>query len=122
MVKDLPVVFSALSDRTRFQVVASLRARELSAGELASRCAVSAPAMSRHLRVLRKAGMIELAQSTNADDARLRVYRLRARPFLSLAEWAEHMQGVWADRLEGFKTYADTRAAASRKLQRGRQK
>lgn len=114
MVNELPAVFSALSDRTRFAVVDCLARKPLSAGELAKRCAASAPAMSRHLRVLRKSGVIEVAEAgEELQDARLRVYRLRPQPFYNLAEWAERMQALWQDRLEGFKVHAEARAAKS---------
>src|SRR5579883_887975 len=121
MVNNLPAVFSALSDQTRFAVVDCLTRNPLSAGELAKRCAASAPAMSRHLRVLRKAGVIEVAEAgEEIQDARLRVYRLRPQPFHGLAEWAERMQAFWQDRLEGFKVHAEGRAAQTASQKRRR--
>lgn len=108
MVNELPLVFSALSDPTRLQAVTSLRKHELSAGELAQVCNASPPAMSRHLRVLRKAGIIEVTPADRTqDDARLRVYRLRPEVFFSVAEWAAHMRAFWRDQLYEFKHYAE---------------
>src|SRR5262249_42251962 len=93
MVNQLADTFVALADPTRFQVVQMLRGRELSAGEIAARCAISGPALSRHLRVLRRTGLVEVAQSERAElDARLRVYRLRPERFQSAENWLHETQ------------------------------
>ena len=109
MVNDLGSTLAALADPTRFQVVGLLLTSELSAGELASKCSVSGPALSRHLRVLRKTGLVEVVQSHHRtdQDARLRVYRLRPEQFLSVKEWIEHMEKLWAGQLRAFKAYAE---------------
>src|SRR5215471_15995573 len=104
MVNQLGVAFSALADPTRLRVVEALRGRELCAGELAASCSMSGPAMSRHLRILRKSGLIESVQTQRAEqDARLRVYRLRPEPFRSVQSWVEHMQAFWTEQLSAFK-------------------
>jgi len=120
MVNDLSGIFAALADPTRLRVVDLLRAQQLSAGDLADRCSMSPPAMSRHLRTLRHWGMVEVANTERSDDARLRVYRLRAEPFRSLSGWVEHMQAFWEDQLGGFKTYAERKPARKRKGRKGR--
>jgi DNA-binding transcriptional ArsR family regulator len=108
VVNQLSATFAALSDPTRFQVIEMLRRKELCAGELASQCSASAPAMSRHLRILRKTGLIEVVPAQRVeDDARLRVYRLRPEPFLSVKDWADHMQAFWTGQLTAFKSYAE---------------
>src|SRR5215468_8095625 len=100
--------FSALAEPTRLRVIELLGGRDLSAGELASKCSASGPAMSRHLRVLRKSGFIEVVQTPRAEkDARLRVYRLRPEQFSSLKNWVDTMQRVWNRRLGAFKEYAE---------------
>jgi DNA-binding transcriptional ArsR family regulator len=110
MVNQLEATFAALADPTRFRVVQALRGGDKCAGELAASCSMSAPAMSRHLRVLRKTGLIEVVQTERAhEDARLRVYRLRPEPFLSVKEWVEHMQAFWTGQLNAFKAYAENR-------------
>jgi len=110
MVNQLPDTFVALADPTRFQVVQMLRGRELSAGEIAARCAISGPALSRHLRVLRRTGLVEVVQSERAElDARLRVYKLRPEPFLSVKHWIDEMQAFWTGQLAAFKSYAEGR-------------
>jgi DNA-binding MarR family transcriptional regulator len=61
--------------------------------------------MSRHLRVLRLGGLIE--EEHGGVDARLRVYRLRPRPFQELRRWAENIEAFWADQLESFRKHAE---------------
>jgi DNA-binding transcriptional ArsR family regulator len=108
LVNHLTTTFAALADPTRFRVVEILCTRDLPAGELASQCSVSGPAMSRHLRVLRRTGLVEVVHAQAAeDDARLRIYRLRRDPFLSVGDWVDQMRGFWASQLNAFKTYAE---------------
>ena len=99
---------SALADPTRRQVVDLLRERPRRAGELAAAFDVSAPAISRHLRVLRTRGLIE--EEPSPQDARLRVYRLRPEPFRDLQGWLEEVEGFWSEQLESFKAAAESRA------------
>lgn len=77
-----------------------LRVGPRRAGELASAVAMSGPAMSRHLRVLRATGLVEAA--TLDGDARVRVYRLRSEPFLALRAWLDQVEAFWADQLGSF--------------------
>lgn len=115
------ITFSALADSTRFQVVEALRNRELCAGELAEKCSMSGPAMSRHLRVLRRNGLVEVVQTQLMDrDARLRVYRLRMEPFRSLKDWAERMQTFWTSQVSAFKSYAEGHLARKGKHEQHR--
>jgi DNA-binding transcriptional ArsR family regulator len=74
-VSHLDGTLAALADPTRRRVVDMLRGGPRRAGEIADAFRVSAPALSRHLRVLRTHGLVEEARI--ADDARVRVYRLR---------------------------------------------
>lgn len=62
--------------------------------------------MSRHLRILRASGLVETLTS-DAPDARLRVYRLRPEPFVSLKDWVDHMHAFWTGQLASFKSYAE---------------
>jgi DNA-binding transcriptional ArsR family regulator len=112
--------FAALADPTRFRVVDMLHGKDLSAGEIASRCDVSGPAMSRHLRVLRKSGLVEVVQTPRAEeDARLRVYRLRPEPFLSLKDWVDQMQRFWTGQLSAFKAYTEQKHQQKRPRRKG---
>jgi DNA-binding transcriptional ArsR family regulator len=101
-VKHIDSTLSALADPTRRRVVDLLRERPRRAGELAARAQTSAPAMSRHLRVLRTSGLVEAELSE--DDARARVYRLRAERLRGLYEW---LGSFWGEQLDAFKAHAE---------------
>jgi DNA-binding transcriptional ArsR family regulator len=70
---------------------------------------MSGPAMSRHLRVLRASGLVEVdvGEEPVEQDARLRVYRLRPEPFVDLQAWLEQVQAFWSDQLEAFKAHVE---------------
>ena len=97
---------TALADPTRRGVVDLLRRRPRRAGELAEALSVSAPALSRHLRVLRQNGLIEL-EGALSDDGRVRVYRLKAAPFATLRTWLEHVEASFTVELDAFKAHAE---------------
>jgi DNA-binding transcriptional ArsR family regulator len=98
---------SALADPTRRRMIDLLRERPRRAGELAEAFDVSAPAVSRHLRVLRTRGLIE--EEPAPHDARLRVYRLRQQPFQDLQQWLEDVEGFWSEQLDSFRDVAEAR-------------
>ena len=102
---DLDQTLAALADPTRRGVIDLLRKRPRRAGELADALAMSPPAMSRHLRVLRNTGMVEEALA--ADDARVHVYTLRKEPFRALRRWLEDVEAFWSLELASFKEYAE---------------
>jgi len=101
---ELDATLAALADPTRRRVVDLLRERPRRAGELAVAFRVSAPAMSRHLRVLRRRGLVEEVRVD--EDARLRVYRLRRERFDQLREWLAQLERFWMDQLGAFQAYA----------------
>ncbi|MBS2017163.1 MAG: winged helix-turn-helix transcriptional regulator [Deltaproteobacteria bacterium] len=105
---DLDGTLAALADPTRRGVVELLRKRPRRAGELAEAFSMSAPAMSRHLRVLRTSGLVEEERDRDVDeDARVRVYRLKREPFDALEAWIRDVQSFWAGELASFKEYAE---------------
>jgi DNA-binding transcriptional ArsR family regulator len=106
--------FAALADPTRRGVIELLRVKPRRAGELADAFAMSAPAMSRHLRVLRKSGLVE-EDHNSGDDARVRVYRLRQEPFGALRSWVEQVEAFWTRELASFKEYAEKTAKRERR-------
>ena len=106
---------AALAEPTRRQVVELLRKRPRRAGELAEAVKVSAPLMSRHLRVLRTHGLVE-AHHANLQDSRVRTYRLRREPFDELAAWLEQVEAFWTDQLSAFREHIARRRARSRDL------
>ncbi len=96
---------AALADPTRRGVIDLLRERPRRAGELAAAARMSAPAMSRHLRVLRAGKLIE--ESHPENDARQRIYRLKPERFDELQNWLGRIQEFWVDQLDAFKIYAE---------------
>ncbi len=106
---DLDTTLAALADPTRRQVVELLRERPRRAGELAESCLMSGPAMSRHLRMLRASGLVEVEveEERVAHDARLRIYRLRPEPFVALQAWLDQVQSFWTEQLDAFKAHAE---------------
>jgi DNA-binding transcriptional ArsR family regulator len=104
---DLDATLAALADPTRRRVVELLRERPRRAGELADAGGVSAPAMSRHRRILRTRGLVEEAREEG--DARARVYRLRPGALRDLGGWLGRMEEFWGDQLEAFRGHAERR-------------
>jgi len=105
MHKPVDLALSALSDPTRRAVVDLLRRRPHRAGELADALAMSPPALSRHLRVLRRGGVI--ADDALEDDARVRLYRLQPEVFATLRDWLDEVESFWGDQLQSFKAHAE---------------
>jgi DNA-binding transcriptional ArsR family regulator len=115
-VSHLDETFAALADPTRRGVVELLRTKPRRAGELAESLEMSAPAMSRHLRVLRKSGLV--VEEGLEEDARVRVYRLRRERFAELRGWLEEVEAFWGDQLGAFKAHAErTRGKGARRAQ-----
>ena len=89
------VVFAALSDPTRRSIVRRLADGEATVLELAEPFPISLPAISRHLKVLERAGLI-----SRGRDGQRRPCRLRPEPLLEIAAWAEHTRAAWEHRLD----------------------
>lgn len=107
MMESLDGTLGALADPTRRGVVDLLRRRPRAAGELAAALEVSAPALSRHLRVLRTRGLIE--EERDESDFRLRIYRLRPEPFAELKDWLRQVEGFWDEQLDAFHRHVERR-------------
>jgi DNA-binding transcriptional ArsR family regulator len=110
----LDAAFTALADPTRRGVVQLLRHKPRRAGELALALDMRAPAMSRHLRVLRDCGLVE--EERGGEDARVRVFRLRPEPFGALRGWLDEVESFWAGQLTAFAAHAER----TRKRTRGK--
>jgi len=104
---DLDRTLAALADPTRRGVVDLLRRKPQRAGDLAAAFDMSPPAMSRHLRVLRKTGLVDVEDGELEDDARVRVYRLRPEPFAELRDWLTEVETFWTGQLDAFKRHAE---------------
>lgn len=105
MSEDLDQTLAALADPTRRAVIGLLREQPRRSGELAEALSLSRPAMSRHLRVLRKARLV--TEQILEDDARGRVYRLQPGSFDHLREWLDEVESFWQDQLGAFKAHAE---------------
>ena len=98
----------ALAEPTRRAVVGLLRHGPQRAGEIADALAMSRQAMSRHLRVLRQAGVIhEVGAASADDDARARTYRLEAQPLAELQSWLGEVQAFWGVQMQSFRKQAE---------------
>jgi DNA-binding transcriptional ArsR family regulator len=93
-------VFAALADPTRAKIVEALARRDLSAGEIAARFPVSRPAISRHLRVLRKARMVR-----SRGEAQRRVYSLNPAALDEVEHWLARCRQMWNRRLDRLDDY-----------------
>ena len=98
-------VIEALGDPVRRQVVTLLSGGPRRAGELAAEVGMSPPAMSRHLRVLLAALVIE--DERLDEDARARVFRLRPQSIAAVQAWLDQIQAGWAEQLESFKRHVE---------------
>jgi DNA-binding transcriptional ArsR family regulator len=94
---------AALADPHRRRVVDLLRERPHRAGELAQAARISFPAMSRHLRTLRKSGLVE--EDRGEFDSRVRIYRLRPEAMAELKTWLAETDALWARQLTAFKAH-----------------
>jgi DNA-binding transcriptional ArsR family regulator len=96
----LSATFAALADPTRRAILARLASGQASVTELAGPFEMSLPAISKHLKVLERAGLI-----TRGREAQWRPCRLRAGPLKDAADWLEHYRRFWEqsfDRLEDY--------------------
>jgi DNA-binding transcriptional ArsR family regulator len=105
MVTDVGLVFGALADPTRRQVVQLLSEGPRRAGEIADLAQMSGPAMSRHLRVLLEAGIV--ADERLPGDARVRVFRLRPGSMVAIQAWLDRLQAHWDVQLQSFKRHVE---------------
>ena len=103
--QNLDVTLLALADPTRRRVIELLRRKPQRAGDLASALSMSSPRLSRHLRVLRRSGLIE--DSGVEHDARVSLYRLRPERFAMLRTWLDEVEAFWTAELDAFKAHAE---------------
>ena len=96
----LSTTFAALADPTRRAILARLVSGECSVSELAAPFDMSLPAVSKHLRVLERAGLI-----AQRRDAQWRPCRIEAGPLKEVADWTEHYRHIWEDRLDRLDEY-----------------
>jgi len=96
----LSTTFAALADPTRRAILARLLLGECSVGELAEPFEMSMPAVSKHLRVLERAGLI-----AQRRDAQWRRCRIKAGPLKEVSDWTERYRQIWEERLDRLDEY-----------------
>src|SRR5487761_1101663 len=94
----MDAVLQALSDESRRTVLETLRRGPATVGELAALLPIARPGVSRHLRVLREAGLVEVHH-----QAQWRVYRLRPEPLAEGEAWISRYREFWEERLDDGK-------------------
>ena len=95
----MDAVLQALADQSRRTVLEILRDHPATAGELAEALPIARPGVSRHLRVLREAGLVDVRQ-----DAQRRIYSIRTEPFIEVDEWLDDYRALWTNRLDALHT------------------
>jgi DNA-binding transcriptional ArsR family regulator len=100
-------VFEALADPTRRRVVQLVGARPHRAGELADATGMSAPALSRHLKILLASGILE--DERGSDDARVRVFKLQPDSLVAVQAFLDQLQAEWRDQLRSFKRHVEAK-------------
>ena len=98
----MATTFEVLAEPRRREILDLLRAGELPVGELVERLSVTQPGVSKHLRVLREAGLVEVRR-----DAQRRWYRLRAEPLAEVDAWLAPFRHLWKARLDDLERFLD---------------
>jgi DNA-binding transcriptional ArsR family regulator len=99
MASALPVL-DAIADPTRRRILDAVRDTDCSVSDLVERVGMHQPGVSRHLKVLRDAGLVEVRR-----DAQRRIYRLRVEPLIELDAWLEPYRAHWAGRLDALERH-----------------
>jgi len=95
----MDAVLKAISDESRRTVLEALTHGPATAGELADLLPIARPGVSRHLRVLREAGLVDVRR-----DAQRRIYRLRPEALVEVDDWLEGYRALWQHRLDALHT------------------
>src|SRR4249920_3073976 len=96
----LSLTLAALADPTRRAILSRLALGEASVAELAKPFAISAPAVTKHLKVLQRAGLI-----TQTRQAQFRPCRITPKPMREVADWVEEYRQMWEQRLDRLEDY-----------------
>jgi DNA-binding transcriptional ArsR family regulator len=94
--------FEVLAEPTRRRILDLLLAGERTVGELVKRLKLSQPGVSKHLRVLRDAGLVSVR-----TEAQRRIYGVRAEPLAEVDEWLEPYRRLWADSLDALERHLE---------------
>ncbi len=96
------MTFAVLAEPSRRQILDLLRVRERSVGELVEQLRLSQPGVSKHLRVLRESGLVDVRV-----DAQRRWYQLRPEPLAEVDAWIEPYRRFWSARLDALEAHLD---------------
>jgi len=102
------LVCEALADDSRVQIIEMLARSDMTAGQIADRFSISRPGISKHLKVLRHAGLVSVTV-----DANRRVYRLEPKPLEDLGSWAHQQREEWEHRLDALGAHLDRKRATA---------
>src|SRR5213075_678951 len=102
---ELAPLLQALAEPSRLRVVQLLSSGPRRAGDLADAAGLSGPAMSKHLRVLLRAGVV--TDERLHEDARARLFRLRPESMVALRAWLDQLQAQWDEHLGSFKRHVE---------------
>ena len=94
--------FEVVAEPRRREILGLLRDRERPVGDLVAALSLSQPAVSKHLRVLREAGLVDVRV-----DAQRRLYRVRPEPLREIDAWLEPYRAMWASRLDRLEEHLD---------------
>jgi DNA-binding transcriptional ArsR family regulator len=98
----MAATFTVLAEPARRHILDLLREEERPVGELVQRLELSQPGVSKHLRVLREAGLVDVRA-----DAQRRLYRLRPEPLAEVDAWLTPYRELWAGRLDALEQHLD---------------
>jgi DNA-binding transcriptional ArsR family regulator len=98
----MEALFDVLAEPNRRRILDLLRVAERPVGHLVEQLAVSQPAVSKHLRVLREVGLVDVR-----SDAQRRIYRVRTEPLRAIDEWLEPYRQLWESRLDALERHLD---------------
>jgi DNA-binding transcriptional ArsR family regulator len=107
-------VLEVIAEPTRRRILDAVRGGERSVGELVEEVGMHQPGVSRHLKVLRDAGLVEVRR-----DAQRRLYRLRPEPLMELDAWLEPYRAQWASRLDSLEQHLQRTATPIRPTSKG---
>lgn len=96
----MEATFSVLAEPNRRRILDILRERERTVNELVEHLHLSQPTVSKHLKVLREANLVEVRQ-----DAQRRWYRLQAKPLIEIETWLAPYRSFWSERLDALEAY-----------------
>ena len=95
-------MFEVVAEPNRRRILDLLRERQCPVGDLVEKLGISQPAVSKHLRVLREAGLVEVTA-----DAQRRLYRVRAEPLREIDEWLTPYRKAWRKRIDALERHLD---------------